>query len=217
MIGRLTWRLEIGSGAVGCLRQGDAHVDSGLVGPEPAAPSGHAQMQTRLPARSASTQAPGGTRIVDDAAACRERSRQACLDVLPGNGHVDVHRVPQWLGLVEILHPDRRSMAEWIEGVVVGHPGVPKHSPPEANIDGLGVRRDGELDLLCAGAIRDGSMLSRDGRDRSSKFDVSRLQLPNAARQPHGQLVIGNGYQHTRAFDASHLRDRFSKPCRIAE
>jgi hypothetical protein len=97
-----------------------------------------------------------GIRVVDDANPCGQRSRQARLDVLAGNGHVDVHRVPQWLGLVEILHPDRRSMAERVHGVVVGQLGVPEDGSPEPDIDGLGVCRDGELDLLCAGAIRGG-------------------------------------------------------------
>jgi hypothetical protein len=60
-------------------------------------------------------------------------------------------------------------------------------------------------------------MMLRDGGDRSCKFDVSRLQLPYAARQPHGELVISDGDQHTGVFDAGHLRDRVSKPRRIAE
>lgn len=68
-----------------------------------------------------------------------------------------------------------------------------------------------------AGAIRGGSVLLHDGRDRSCKFDVSRLELPYAPRQSHGELVISDGDQHTRAFDARHLRERVSTPCRIAE
>jgi hypothetical protein len=36
-------------------------------------------------------------------------------------------------------------------------------------------------------------------------------------RQPHGELVISDGDEHTRAVDARHLRHRVSKPCRITE
>jgi hypothetical protein len=118
---------------------------------------------------------------VDDAASRGERGRQAGLDVLAGNRHIDVHRVPQRLGLVEILHPDRRPMAEGVDGVVAGQFGVPEDGPPEADIDGLGMCRDGELNLLCTGAIRDGSMPSRDRRDGSCQLDVPRLQLSDAA------------------------------------
>ena len=108
-------------------------------------------------------------------------------------------------------------MAEWVDGVVVGQLGIPEDGPPEADIDGLGVCRDGELDLLRTGAIRDGSMPSRDRRDGSCKLDVSRLQLPDAARQPHGELIISDGDEHSRAFDARHLYHCVSKPCRITE
>ena len=47
------------------------------------------------------------------------------------------------------------------------------------------------------------------------KLDVSRLQLPDAARQPHGELIISDGDEHSRAFDARHLYHCVSKPCRI--
>lgn len=49
-------------------------------------------------------------------------------------------------------------MAERVDRVVVGQLGIPEDGPPEANIDGLGLCRDGELDLLRTGAIRDGSV-----------------------------------------------------------
>jgi hypothetical protein len=42
------------------LRWEDLHLDSKVIGPEPVAPSGQAQMHTRLPARSASVQCAGG-------------------------------------------------------------------------------------------------------------------------------------------------------------
>jgi hypothetical protein len=45
-------------------------------------------------------------------------------------------------------------MTEWVDGVVLVMLGVPQHSAPEADIDGLRACRDGELDLLGAGAVR---------------------------------------------------------------
>ena len=77
-------------------------------------------MQTRLPARSARIQALAGAGLVDDAAAGRQGRGQAVLGLLAGDGDVDVHRVSQRLGGVEVLHPDRRSVAERVDGVVVG-------------------------------------------------------------------------------------------------
>ena len=56
-----------------------------------------------------------------------------------------------------------------------------------------------------------------NARDRSGKFNMSRLELPDAARQPHGELVVSDGDQHTRAFDARYLRDRVGKLRRTAE
>src|SRR3954449_9309143 len=67
-----------------------------------------------------------GIRIVNDAAPGGEGGTQACLDVFARNGYIDVHRVPQWLGLLEILHPDCRPMAERVDGVVVVLLGVPE-------------------------------------------------------------------------------------------
>jgi hypothetical protein len=43
------------------------------------------------------------------------------------------------------------------------------------------------------------------------------LQPLDAARQTHGELVISDGEEHTFAFDPRHLRDRVSKPRRVAE
>jgi hypothetical protein len=103
------------------------------------------------------------------------------------------------------------------DGVVVGQARVPEDSPPAADIDGLRVCRDGERDLLGASAVRDGSVSSRDRRDGQYKVDVSRLKLPDASRQPHGEVVISDGDEYTRAVDARHLRHRVSKPCRITE
>jgi len=137
--------------------------------------------------------------------------------MLAGNRYVDVHRVPPRLGLVEILHPDRRPMAEWVDRVVVGQLGVPQDGPPEADIDGVGVRRDGERHLLRTAAIRDGAMPSSNRRDGSGKLDVSRLQSKDATRQAHGELVISDGDEHARIVDARHLSHGVSKPCRITE
>jgi hypothetical protein len=112
-----------------------------------------------------------------------------------------VHRVSQWLRRVKILHPDRRSVADRVDGVVVGHPCVPEDSAPEANIDRIWLPRDGELYLLRTRAVDDASVRPRQRRDRSGKVDVLLLQLPDVASQPHGELVVGDRHQRPRAIE----------------
>ena len=154
---------------------------------------------------------------MDNAASSGKCSRQAGLDMLAGNRHVDVHGVPQRLVLVEILQPDRRTMAKRVDRVVVGQFGVTEHGAPEADIDGFGVRRDSELDFLRTAAIRDDPMLPCDRRDGSRQIDVPRLKPKDAARQPHRELVIGDRDEHTRAVDARHIGHRAGKPGSITE
>lgn len=131
-----------GSGAVACTvgPSADAHAVAGPVG-------------EGLACRG---------RAVNDTAACGERSDKAPLDVLAGNRHIDVHRVLHWLGFVKILHPHPSTRGRGVDGMVVVQLGVPENGPPEANIDGLRVRRERELDVLRAGAICGSSMLSGD-------------------------------------------------------
>ena len=62
----------------------------------------------------------GGVGVLDDVTACGERGRQPCLDVLTSDGHVDVHRVLERLVGVELLQPDRRAVAQRVDGVVLG-------------------------------------------------------------------------------------------------
>src|SRR5262249_51555207 len=76
-----------------------------------------------------------GAGIVDDAPAGRQGGGQAMLGVFARDRDIDVHRVPQGFGGVEVLHPDRRAVPEWVDGVVVGQFGVPEHCAPEADID----------------------------------------------------------------------------------
>ena len=63
-------------------------------------------------------------RLVHHAATRRKRRLEPRLDMLACDRHVDVHRVSQRLGLIELLHPHRRSVSERIDGIVVGHRGV---------------------------------------------------------------------------------------------
>jgi len=74
--------------------------------------------------------------------------------------------------------------------------------------------RDGELDLLCTGAIRDGSVPARYRRDPLVQVDMFRLELPDTARQPHGELVICDGDEHTRAFVPAPAPTPSAKPYR---
>ena len=87
-------------------------------------PSGQAQIQTRLPARSESVQCEGACARVDDAPTGGDRCREPRLGLLARDRDVDVHRVSQGLGGVDLLHPDRRPVAKGIDGVVIGHLGA---------------------------------------------------------------------------------------------
>jgi hypothetical protein len=60
-------------------------------------------------------------RLVDYTATHSDRRLEPRLDALTRDRHVDVHRVAQWFGPVEILRPDRRSVSKGIDRIVVGH------------------------------------------------------------------------------------------------
>jgi hypothetical protein len=94
-------------------------------------------MHTRLPARSARIQ-PAGASASSKMRPPAARAAARRLDVLASDGHVDVHRVPERLGRVEFLHPDRRAVAEGVDGVVVVQARVPEDSAPEADVDRVG-------------------------------------------------------------------------------
>ena len=99
---------------------------------------------------------------LDDPAARRQCCFEPHPDLLPCDRHIDVHRVPQRLGLVELLHPDRRSVSERIDGVVVGHGLVAERGAPEADVDRGGLGGDRKLDLLYGGAVGDRSCATRE-------------------------------------------------------
>ena len=180
-------------------------------------PSGHAQIQTRLPARSASVQCDGAwdsstMRPPAASAACEARR-----DVLARDRHVEMHRVPQRLGLVELLHPDRRSVSEGIHRIVVSHRRVAEHSAPEADVNRIALRRDRELHLLDGRTIRGRTVRARDCRHGPRELDVSRLELPEVATQPDGEAGIGHREQHARALETRSLRNRLGQARRLAQ
>ena len=104
--------------------------------------------------------------------------------------------MPQRPRLVEVLHPDRRPVAEGVDRVVVGHREVPEDGAPEADVDQAGVRGHGELDLLHGSPVGGGSVRPRDVRDRSRELDVALLEVPDVAGQPDGEAVVGERQQH---------------------
>ena len=179
------------------------------------APSGHAAMQTRLPARSARIQARRRPRIVDDPAAGGERRREPRLGVLARDRHVDVHRVSQRLRLVEVLHPHRRTVSERVDGVVVGHRVVAEHGAPEADVDRVGLGGDRELDLLDGGTVGGGAVRAGDRGDGPGELDVRRLELPHVAAQTYGQGRVGDREQRTRVGQAGDLDDCRGQPHRL--
>src|ERR1700750_1208791 len=73
--------------------------------------------------------------VIDDASTGGQGCRQPFLGALFCDGHVDVHRVPEGLVLGQLLHPERRPVAEWVDTVVVVGLGVPEHRTPEADVD----------------------------------------------------------------------------------
>jgi hypothetical protein len=83
-------------------------------------------------------------------------------------------------------------MTQPVDSVVFGQRRVPEGRAPEANIAIVGLRRDGELDLLRVRAVGDGPMPACDRRDGPRQVEMPSLQPPDAAGQPHGEAVIGD-------------------------
>ena len=119
--------------------------------------------------------------VVDDVSTRRERGFKSRLNVLMRDRHVDVHRMSQCLGLIDLLHPDRRSVAKRIDCIVVGHWGVTEHSAPEVDINHVLLRRDCELHFLDGGSIRDCSVLPRNRRN-----GVQAERVPARVARCHG-------------------------------
>ncbi len=103
-----------------------------------------------------------------------------------------MHRVPERLGRVEVLHPDRRAVTERVDGVVVGQARVPEDSAPEADVDRVGLRSDRQADLLRTGPIGDSTVCTRHRRNCPRKCDVPLLQPKHAAGQPHAETAISD-------------------------
>ena len=86
--------------------------------------------------------------LVNDAAARSECRLEARRDVLARDRDIEMHRVPQWLGLVELLHPDRRSVSKGVHRIIISYRHVPEHGAPEVEVNRIALRRDRELHLL---------------------------------------------------------------------
>ena len=82
--------------------------------------------------------------------------------------------------------------------------GVPEDRPPEADVDRIGLGSDGELYLLREGAVGHGSVFAGYRRDRLRQLDMPLLKSEDAARQPHGELAIGE--RHQRPVQPGNLR-----------
>jgi hypothetical protein len=128
--------------------------------------------------------------IVDDASARSECGFKSRLDVLMRDGHVNVHRMSQCLDFIDLLHPDRRSVAKRIDCIVVGHWGVTEHSAPEVDVNHFLLRRDRELHFLDGRSIRDCSTLPRNRRNSACKLNVFRFELPDVTAQTDCKAVV---------------------------
>ena len=121
--------------------------------------------------------------------------------------------MPKRLGRGELLHPYRRPVAEWVDGVVVGPRRVPEDRPPEAKIDGVRFRCDRELNLLHGTAVGLDAIGSGDCRDGPCEPHVSRLELPEVAGQPHGEAVI----EIRQVYEAEDFGPEFTPELRAQE
>lgn len=129
--------------------------------------------------------------------------------------HVNVHCVPQRLGRVEILHPECRPVAEWVNAVVVGQPVVTQHRSPEDDIQITGQGGDRELDLLHGTAVGDRCPTTSDLLDRSRQVDVVWFKEFDATREPHGDTAITDRQEDTRVGRPWHLGDLTGQGARL--
>ena len=95
--------------------------------------------------------------------------------------HSADHRHPRPT-LVELLHPDRRSVSKGIDRIVVGHRGVAEDGAPKTDVNHTAFRRDGDLHFLDGRTIGDRAVFARNGRTararwtcRCSRSQMSRL------------------------------------------
>ncbi|MCF2971343.1 hypothetical protein L1047_09075 [Synechococcus sp. Nb3U1] len=85
-------------------------------------------------------------------------------------------------------------MSKGVYRIVVSRRHVAQHGAPEVDIYLIALRRDCNLHLLNSGTIRRYIMLLCNSRDGPRKLNVSRLELPDVARQPNSETVIR--YRH---------------------
>ena len=155
--------------------------------------------------------------LPDDATARGERRRQPSLDVLACDRYVDVHRVPQRLGLVERLHPDRRTVPERVDAVVVGHRRIAEHGAPETDVHRIWLRGDRELHLLDRCAVGDRAVRRCDLRDGPRQVDMPRFELPEVTGQAHREGGIDDRQQRPRSLEAVDRRNVRGQPRRLAD
>jgi hypothetical protein len=132
-------------------------------------------------------------RLVDDTAARSDRCLEPRLNVLARDRHVDVHRVTQWFGLVELLHPDRRSVSKRIDRIVVGHRGVAEDGAPKPDVNCIAFCRYRDLHFLDGRTIGDCTVFPRNYRNGPRELDVPWFQIPNVTAQPDGHATVGEG------------------------
>ena len=111
-------------------------------------------------------------RFVDDTAARSDRRLKPRLNVLARNRHVDVHHVSQWLGLVELLHPDRRSVSKGVDRIVVGHRTVAEDGAPKTDVNCIAFCRYGDLHFLDGRTVWDRTVFPRNCRNGPRELDV---------------------------------------------
>jgi hypothetical protein len=141
----------------------------------------------------------GGMGLINDAAAGSECSVKPRRGMLASNGHIDMHRVPQGLSIVERLHPNRGPIPKRIDHVLFRRSFVAQDGAPEPAVDLVLFRGNRKLHFLNGGAIGRGAMSSSHGRHRAREFDVLRLETPHVSTKPNGKARGSHGENDAKA------------------
>ena len=144
-------------------------------------------------------------RLVNDAAARSECRLEARRDVLARDLYVEMHRVPQRLGLVELLHPDRRSLSKGVHRIIVSHRHLPEHRAPEPR----SIASRFAAIASCTSWTAARSRPHRASARRPTRSARARRVAARVARgrdSAGGEAGIGDRQQHPRALAPWNLR-----------
>ena len=108
-------------------------------------------------------------------------------------------------------------MPERVDRVVVGHRRVAQHGSPEAQVDGVWLRGDGELHLLHLTPVGHGAERARDLGDGAREVNVFGLDSPHLPGQADREAAGHDRELRARAFKTGRLGDGVREPRRSGE